>query len=106
MKLGTNLEDNSDFELEPNLITGDFGDGLLFGSDKKIVWQSSKEYPDGFDINEYYLEISAEEISGSTWGYWVGGAAAVVGGAVAYLLLQGEETTTTTTSIPTPPDRP
>lgn len=95
---------NSDFELEPTLVTGDIGDEVLPGNGKKIVWQSSKEYSGGFDINEYYLEISAEEISSSTWYYWVGSALAAGGAAAYYVLFMAP--TEETSTIATPPARP
>jgi hypothetical protein len=98
------------FVYRPVNLTGDLG-GLVFpGEKRRVVWDFTKEFPEGLIGSDYYFVIEAslvESESSSTW-LWIGGGAAVVGGVVAWLLLGGKESTPPppSTGFPNPPGRP
>lgn len=98
-----------DFSLKPELLTGDFGKGKYANAKRKIVWHLTQQEEESFTADDYYFEVTADEIKGGeiAWYYYVGGA--IVGGTAAILLLHKNNETPATTSsdkYPPPPGRP
>lgn len=98
------------FVYRPVNLTGDFGSLVFPGEKRRVVWDFTKEFPEGLIGSDYYFVVEASIIepeSSSTW-LWIGGGAAVVGGVVAWLLLGGKESTPPppVTGFPNPPGRP
>jgi hypothetical protein len=98
------------FVYRPVNLTGDIG-GLVFpGEKRRVVWDFTKEFPEGLIGSDYYFAVEASLIepeSSSTW-LWIAGGAAVVGGVVALIILGGNESTPPppVTGFPNPPGRP
>lgn len=97
---------NKDYVYEPQLLSGDVGEGSFAGSGRKIIWKVNDELPGGFDTEGLYFELNAEILGDSDWLWWTGGI--LVAGVAAYFLFVKKtgESTTTTIEIPTPPIRP
>jgi hypothetical protein len=99
------------FLYHPLNLTGDVGTIVFPGQRRRIVWDFTKEFPDGLSGNDYYFIVEAEYIEPertSPW-IWIGGGAAVVGGIVGIILLsKGSETppVPVPTGFPLPPSRP
>jgi hypothetical protein len=98
------------FVYRPVNLTGDFGSLVFPGEKRRVVWDFTKEFPEGLIGSDYYFVVEAhlmEPESSSTW-LWIGGGAVVVGGVAAWLLLGGKESTPPppATSFPNPPGRP
>jgi hypothetical protein len=96
------------FELIPQEMSGNIGKGKFAGSQKTIIWHIKPEEEDKLEGEDFYFEVTADEISegsGFPW-VWVLGGAAVAGGAAAYFILSGDESDNPTTNLPGPPGRP
>jgi len=99
------------FRIEPNLLSGDFREGIYANTKREIIWHLTQQEEIGLTGNDYYFEITANEIKeggGIAWYVYVGGII-VGGGAAAVLLLKKNNATTTANSsftFPTPPERP
>jgi len=78
----------------PKNVSGDVGEGIPAGKDRRIVWEFAGEFPRGIAAEDVYFAIGAEEASSgiSTW-VWVAGGAAVAGVAAILLLKKSEGTT-------------
>ncbi len=110
-------EQDESFAYSPKKVTGDVGEDVTPGTNKKMVWDLSDEYPTGLAGSDFYFVVDAE--GQKTGGgisplVWIGGAAAV-GGAAAILLLSkkssgsGSSGTTpppTSAEFPAEPGRP
>jgi hypothetical protein len=98
------------FVYRPVNLTGDVGTVVFPGEKRRIVWDFTKEFPEGLIGADYYFIVEAdrpEQESSKTW-LWVGGGVAVVGGVLALLLLGGNESTPPppSSTFPNPPGRP
>lgn len=100
------------FLYHPLNLTGDVGTIVFPGQRRRIVWDFTKEFPDGLSGGDYYFIVEAEYIEPermSPW-IWVGGGAAVVAGVVGIILLSPKSETPPPTPVPTgfpqPPSRP
>jgi hypothetical protein len=100
------------FLYHPLNVTGDVGTIVFPGQRRRIVWDFTKEFPNGLSGNDYYFIVEAEYIEPermSPW-IWIGGGAAVVGGVVGIILLTGKSEPVPPTPVPTgfpqPPSRP
>jgi len=100
------------FLYHPLNLTGDVGTIVFPGQRRRIVWDFTKEFPEGLSGDDYYFIVDAEYIEPermSPW-IWVGGGAAVVGGVVGIILLsKGSDTPPPTpgpVGFPLPPSRP
>ena len=91
------------FELIPVEMSGDIGKGRFAGSQKTIIWHIKPEEEGKLEGEDFYFEVTANEIKegGFPWG-WVLGGAAVAGGAAAYFILSGDKTEETITNLPGP----
>lgn len=102
-------ESDRAFRYAPKDLQGDVGRGHFAGKSRKIVWNISKEFPEGLEGSDYYFEIIAEEVSSSgNLVFWIGAGAAIVGGAVAAVILLSSSNTTSPAAggFPPPPGRP
>ena len=86
------------FSHVPQAVSGDIGK-VTPGTGKEIVWQFTKDFPDGLRGEDFVFTLSAETRK-SLWPYYLlGGGAALLGG-VAYLATQtGDDAEDTTGSI-------
>jgi hypothetical protein len=104
---------DSDFEIIPDALSGDVGEGKFAGKKNRIVWVINEEEAAQLEGEDFYFDIIAEEIvegGGIPWYIFAGGAA-LAGGTAAILLLGGTDNGETTTDqpssgFPTPPARP
>lgn len=101
---------NASFRYIPKMLSGDVGTGKYAGKNKEIVWDMTREFPQGLQGNGYYFVVDAEEAGGSANSIglftWIGGAAVVVAAVVAYLIVQHNGGPTSPASYPDPPGRP
>ena len=100
------------FSYQPLSLTGDVGTIVFPGSRRRIIWEFTKEYPEGLSGTDYYFVVEAEGVkkeSDNFW-WWVGGGAAVVGGVVVLLIASSKGDTPiippVSTDFPPPPGRP
>jgi hypothetical protein len=103
---------NSYFNLKPELLTGDFGEGKYADGKRKITWNLTPQEEESLTGEDYYFEINAVEIKsggGIAWYVYVG-VIALGGGAAAVLAGKKSSSASTGTSpsftFPTPPARP
>lgn len=103
--LSLRLESDQSFAYTPKMLSGDVGRGPFGGQNRKITWDTSKEFPQGLPWNDYYFVVGGRIVSKGTPALlWIG---AVAGGALAYLLLsKNTETSPSTIGFPNPPARP
>lgn len=98
------------FSLKPKNMTGDIGTGKFAGRQCTITWNVDKSEEDVLGAGEdFYFEVTAEEVkAGSSWYWYVLGAAALGGGAATYLLLKkdNKDNTSAASSLAAPPGRP
>ena len=101
-----------DYSLVPEKISGDIGEGKFANKKCKIIWELNPEDESLLEGEDFYFDVSANEIStggGIPWYVFAGGAA-VAGGTAAILLLGKKDsdgtTTPPTSGFPTPPVRP
>jgi hypothetical protein len=102
---------NSYFNLKPELMSGDIGEGLYANEKRKVVWRLTPQEEESLTGNDYYFEISANEITrggGIAWYVYVGGI--LLGGGTAAVLLTNKKSTTpgsnSSFTYPSPPGRP
>jgi hypothetical protein len=105
-------ESDPGFSYHPVNLTGDVGTIVFPGAKRRIIWEFTKEFPEGLIGNDYFFVVEAEWIepeTSYTWWYVGGGAAAVVG-LVTVLLLSGKTDgpgpTPVSPAFPGPPARP
>lgn len=92
----------------PASVSGDIGEGVTPGKDKRIAWFFAGEFPMGLDNPDYYFVVEAElkKPKRGPW-LWVGGAAVAAGGALWLLLPRPAEAgPTSSQGFPSPPGRP
>lgn len=102
-----------DFQLVPENLSGDVGEGKFADKKCKIIWELNTDEESMLEGEDFYFDITATEISaggGIPWYIFAGGAA-VAGGTAAILLLGKKDNGGTTEtpisgSFPTPPFRP
>ncbi|GJQ31199.1 MAG: hypothetical protein HBSAPP04_00380 [Ignavibacteriaceae bacterium] len=99
---------NVDFAYEPKSLKGDIGEGYFAQKMCTIIWElldsETQQFADGDD---FYFEVSIEEVGISPWYYYIGSAALLGGGTIAAILLGGKsQEETSTTKLPSPPARP
>jgi len=104
-------ENEPGFSLTLTYVTGDVGKGRWSGKNKKIFWDIRKEFPNGIEGADYYIEIRGEPVAVEEEGNiytWLGiGASAVVaGGIAAYFIISGSNSGDKKEGFPMPPGRP
>jgi len=105
-------ESDPAFAYRPVNLTGDVGTIVFPGAKRRIIWEFTKEFPEGLNGNDYYFVVEAEGLepeSSNLW-WWVGGGAAVAAGVVVLLVAGGKSTGQVvippTVTFPVPPGRP
>jgi hypothetical protein len=110
VRLYLRRESDMTFLHRPSHISGDAGTIVIPGVGRRIVWDITKEFPEGLPGDDYYFVVEAEyvEPEGTFPWIWVGGGAALVGGLVGILLLGGDDVIVPpdNTGFPDPPGRP
>lgn len=103
-------EGDQTFKYVPKDLQGDAGVGKFSGPNRRIVWNLSKEFPQGLDAGDYYFEVNAQEISStSNELMWLGAGAAVIGAGITALLILNKspmEDPKRGGEFPLPPGRP
>jgi hypothetical protein len=95
------------FKFIPIHVSGDIGEGQFVGKKRTIVWNVKRDFKIDDEVSDYYFEVTAEEISGFPWYYYLGGA--VVSGVAAVFLLNKDEESQDSpgrAAINPPPGRP
>lgn len=101
------------FELIPEDLTGDIGEGKFAGKKNKITWIINEDEESKLEGEDFYFDVQAAEIKsggGIPWYVYAGGA--VLAGGTAAILVLGKKDSNGTTdggssgSFPTPPLRP
>ena len=97
----------------PLEVSGDVGEKVIPGENKKITWRLANEFPQGLPGEDCFFavdgEVGKEVEGGISSTYWIVGGAAVVGGIVtAILLSKGSKEVPPTPggTFPSPPGRP
>jgi len=97
----------------PVEVSGDVGEKVFAGENKKITWKLTPEFPRGLPGEDCFfavdVEIGKEAERGISTTYWIVGGAAVVGGIVTAILLSKgtkEVPPTPSRAFPGPPGRP
>jgi hypothetical protein len=103
---------NLDFQIKPELLSGDFGTGKYANENRKIIWNLAKQEEENLTGDDYYFEITANEIKksgGIAWYVYVG-SVLLGGGAAATVLLNnkksGPTVSNTGSTLANPPARP
>lgn len=101
------------FTYVPEFVTGQVGEDVSPGKRKTIVWNLSKEFPEGLQSDQIAFEVSALSQSGGRGLlYTIVGGIIAGGGATAALLLKGATSTSSTSpedpdpTFPAPPTFP
>jgi len=98
------------FKYTPKNLSGDCGEDVTSGTDKKVVWDYQREFPQGLIGEDYFVVVEAEvESSGVSAFVWIGGGAALAG-AAAFLLFAKKsnvgQSAASNAGFPAEPGRP
>ncbi len=97
------------FRYSPKALRGDIGLGKYAGNNRKIVWNMSREFPQGLQGTGYYFVVSVDEVKpASSTGIlaWIGAGAVAVAAVVTYVVVMHNGGPTSPASYPSPPGRP
>ncbi|HEX2961876.1 MAG: hypothetical protein HF300_03625 [Ignavibacteria bacterium] len=102
------------FKLTPKDLSGDIGEGKFANRKCTIIWNMNKDEEAQLEGEDFYFEVSADEIKEkSSWYWYVLGAAALGGGTAAYLLLNKDKSSEPSSpmnpagdNVAVPPGRP
>ncbi|MGE5430041.1 MAG: hypothetical protein ACM3QX_03150 [Syntrophomonadaceae bacterium] len=90
------------FKQIPEDLSGDIGEGKFANRKCTIIWNMNKDEEARLEGEDFYFEVTANEIKEkSSWYWYVLGAAALGGGTAAYLLLNKDKS-----SEPSSPGNP
>lgn len=112
VRLYLHRESDAAFIYRPVNLTGDVGTIVFPGQRRRIIWEFTKEFPDGLTGTDYYFLVEAEaaEKEASNLWWWVGGGAAGVAALVGLVMLlspgDGGDGPPPTPGFPSPPGRP
>ena len=101
-------KDKSVVPIQTRAVKGDFGEGEFGGKSCRILWLYKRDLPPSEFGEEFFFELSCEQVTTSI-PWWVYAGAGGAGVAAAVLLLKkGSENTQTSQTyyIPDPPGRP
>jgi hypothetical protein len=100
-------DQNPSFVYIPTNVRGNVGANIAPGTNKKILWDFSREFPQGLSGDDFYFVVNAEPTVASNHTYlWLGATAAILGGAAASILFLHKGAGTAQVSFPDPPRRP
>lgn len=110
VRLTLKRESDSLFVYRPVNLTEDVGTIVFPGQKRRIIWDFTREFPEGLTGDDYYFVVDAEmaPTEGMSPLIWVGGGVAVAGGVLALILLSGKKDVPPKpiTDFPLPPGRP
>ena len=100
-------ENVPEFQYSPTNASGDVGDGVQAGLDKKVIWNFRGEWPQGLPGDDFYIVVDVTTMkSGISPFVWIGGGVAAIA-ATAFLLFGGKsDEAAASTAIPTFPSEP
>lgn len=91
----------------PVAVSGDVGTVVTAGHDKQILWDISREFPQGLDTGKYFFRVDAEPVKGGINPWVLAGGAAIIAGSVALILsLKSSGSTPVNLELPDPIGRP
>jgi hypothetical protein len=100
----------SDFMYIPQSITGNVGKGQTAGTNKRIIWDIKKDFPEELPGEDFFFEVQVQEINEDSDIFtWVGIGIAAVAAVGAYIFISGnssDETNGSNSGFPPPPGRP
>lgn len=97
------------FRYAPKALTGNVGTGAFAGRNNLIVWDMSKEFPQGLQGSGYYFVVNAQRVSSghsTSILTWIGAGAVAVAAVVTYVVVSHNGGPTSPASYPNPPGRP
>ncbi len=98
------------FRYSPKTLSGDCGKDVSPGTDKRIVWDYQREFPNGLSGDDYFVVVEANaQGSGLSPLVWVGGGVALMGGAALLLFSKKNDagqSSAATAGFPAEPGRP
>jgi hypothetical protein len=99
-------ESDRTFRFKPILVSGKIGEGKFAGKDNEIRWSYKHDYPQGFEGDDYYVELHVENAGSFPWLIAASGAA--IAGIVAVLASSSKtsEQKSDAFQLPFPPPRP
>lgn len=75
------------FKIKPKAIRGDLGKNITPGKGKEIIWDMTKDYPDGLEGKGFVFAVDAELQKGSSkFLYYLLGSGAISG--IVYFVTQ------------------
>lgn len=95
------------FKYSPDNVTGDVGDGVSAGPDKKVVWDYRRDLPQGLTGSDYFVIVDVSTVgTGISPLVWIGGGIAAV--AATALLVFGKKSSeeVAPVAVPTFPAEP
>jgi hypothetical protein len=102
---------DSNFNLKPEQLTGDLGEGNFADGKRKIIWHLTQQEEESLTGDDYFFEVTASEIKksgGIAWYVYVGGI--LLGGGAAAVLVTNKKSLTSGsnsgTALASPPGRP
>lgn len=104
IKLVLKRQKDPRFVFEPKILSGDIGKGKFSGAGRQVVWDILREYPQGFDGDDFYFFVTVEAVSSSNLLYYLLAGAAL--GAGGYIFLKPKVTTNGENGWPAAPVRP
>ena len=103
-------ENVTGFKYLPKNLSGDVGDEVLAGLDKKVIWDFRGDLPQGLTGDDFFVVVDVATVStGLSPFVWIGGGVAAV--AVTALLVLGKNSSeevppVATPTFPAEPGRP
>ncbi len=98
-------ESDKVFRFKPILVTGKIGKGKFSGKNNEIYWAFKKDFPLGFEGDDYYFELNVEKPEGFPWLIAAGGAA-IAGIAIVLASQPRTPGPPPVFQLPYPPPRP
>lgn len=87
IRLSLKNEEFISFNYQPLNISGDVGNRVSSGENKKIIWDIDKEFPGGLEGERYYFVVDAEYVSSGISAWFLIAGTVVWAGGVALLFL-------------------
>jgi len=111
VRLSLRRESDVTFAYRPVNLTGDVGTIVFPGQKRRIIWEFTKEFPDGMTGTDYYFIVEAEgaEKEASNLWMWIGGGVAGAGALVGLIMLLSggeDDVVPPPPTFPQPPGRP
>lgn len=116
VELYLSSDGGSTYDYQPQAVSGDVGDDVRIGTQKRIQWNVLKDFPGGIQGSNYRFRLTADKQGGNAIWYVLG--TGLIGGAVGSAVMflggggndgggnGGDPPPSTPTAIPAPPGPP